>query len=154
MPAKLDSKLAPPTVPRRPGSEHRWRGHTAANDSSPAIQALEQWRRWTETFTVKAADGTPTTVTITINGANDSAVISSSGTTGSVTEDAGVNGAGNLVANGALSVTDTDLGQAGFQTQTNKAGLYGTFNLAANGAWTYSPTMAKLRSSSWAQVKP
>ena len=110
---------------------------TAAN-GNPAIQALGNGNTLTETFTVKAADGTPTTVTITINGANDSAVISSSGTTGSVTEDAGVNGAGNLVANGTLSVTDTDLGQAGFQTQTNKAGLYGTFNLAANGAWTYS----------------
>ena len=53
--------------------------------------------------------------------------------TGSVTEDAGVNGAGNLVANGTLTVTDTDAGQAGFQAGTTH-GAYGDLALNADGA--------------------
>jgi VCBS repeat-containing protein len=59
-----------------------------ANNSQAAIQQLGDGQTLTETFTVKAADGTASTVTVTINGTNDVAVISSSGTTGSVTEDA------------------------------------------------------------------
>ena len=54
-------------------------------------------------------------VTITINGTNDAAVISSAGTTGSVTEDVGVDGTGHINTGGTLSVTDVDAGQAGFQ---------------------------------------
>ena len=106
-------------------------------ERQPCDQALGNGDTLTETFTVKAADGTPATVTITINGSNDAAVISSSGTTGSVTEDTGVNGAGNLVANGTLTVTDTDAGQAGFQAGTTH-GAYGDLALNADGTWTYT----------------
>ena len=121
----------------RPGSECRWHGLT------PSRTATLRSKRWngdtlTETFTVKAADGTPATVTITINGSKRCRChLPSSGTTGSVTEDTGVNGAGNLVANGTLTVTDTDAGQAGFQAGTTH-GAYGDLALNADGTWTYT----------------
>jgi VCBS repeat-containing protein len=108
-----------------------------ANNSQAAIQQLGDGQTLTETFTVKAADGTTSSVTVTINGTNDVAVISSSGTTGSVTEDAGVS-AGQISTGGTLSVADTDAGQAGFQAQPGTNGAYGTFTLAADGTWTYS----------------
>ena len=110
--------------------------YTASNNN-PAIQQLGSGDTLTEAFAVKATDGTTATVTVTINGSNDVPVLSSSGTTGSVTEDVGVNGAGNLVANGTLSITDTDAGQSGFQAGTIN-GTYGTLALNANGSWTYT----------------
>ncbi len=108
-----------------------------ANNSQAAIQQLGDGQTLTETFTVKAADGTTSSVTVTINGTNDGAVISSSGTTGSVTEDAGVS-AGQISTGGTLSVSDTDAGQATFQAQPGTNGAYGTFTLAADGTWTYT----------------
>ncbi len=48
-----------------------------ANNSQAAIQQLGDGQTLTETFTVKAADGTTSSVTVTINGTNDAAVISS-----------------------------------------------------------------------------
>ncbi|MFT3956297.1 MAG: Ig-like domain-containing protein [Piscinibacter sp.] len=61
--------------------------YTAAN-GNPAIQALGAGQTLTETFTVRSADGTTSSVVVTINGTNDVAVISAG--TGSVTEDVAV----------------------------------------------------------------
>ena len=58
--------------------------YTASN-TNPAIQALGAGDTLTETFTVTSADGTTSSVVVTINGTNDAAVISTG--TGSVTED-------------------------------------------------------------------
>ena len=108
--------------------------YTASN-SNPAVQALGAGQTLTETFTVTFADGTTSTVVVTINGTNDAAVISAG--TGSVTEDVGVVG-GNIATGGTLTVTDVDTGQASFQAQASTAGTYGTFTLGTNGAWTYT----------------
>ncbi|WP_216640188.1 VCBS domain-containing protein [Aeromonas sp. CA23] len=51
------------------------------------VQYLGQGETKVETFVVKSQDGTEHTVTITITGVNDSAVISGADT-GAVTEDA------------------------------------------------------------------
>src|SRR6185369_9839239 len=89
------------------------------------------------TFSVKSADGTSSSVTVTIQGTNDVAVISGINT-GSVTEDTAVNASGNLTTGGTLSVADVDNGHAVFQAQPATAGAYGTFTLAADGTWTYA----------------
>ncbi|MBT2869897.1 VCBS domain-containing protein, partial [Chromobacterium violaceum] len=64
-------------------SDGHWRYDLNNND--PTIQALTEGETRTETFTVKSADGTTSTVTITIVGTNDTAVISTGA--GQVKED-------------------------------------------------------------------
>src|SRR6185295_16828988 len=93
----------------------------AAANSNATIQALRADQSLTETFTVKSADGTSSSVTVTIQGTEDTAVI----------------GSGNLTTGGTLSVADVDNSQAVFQAQPATAGTYGTFTLATDGTWTY-----------------
>ena len=50
------------------------------------------------------------------------------------------------VANGTLSVTDADAGQAGFQAGTTH-GAYGDLTLNADGTWNYTAANGNLRSS-------
>ena len=69
------------------------------------------------------------TVSVTVVGVNDGAVIGGTAT-GSVTEDT------QLTASGALTVSDADAGEATFQAGTI-AGSYGALALSANGQWTY-----------------
>ena len=86
----------------------------------------------TDTFTVFSQDGSASnTVTVTINGTNDTATVSADAQ--SVTED----DAALLTTGGTVTVTDTDAGEAFAQPQTNTAGTYGTFNIDASGNWTY-----------------
>ena len=92
-----------------------------------------------DSFEVTSKDGSATeTVTITIDGVNDAATISSAGAgetkTGEVTEDIA------LTASGTLSVSDVDTGEAGFQVVTGgtTANQYGTFDIDAAGNWTYT----------------
>ncbi len=100
------------------------------NNSDPAVQALGAGQTLTETFTVASVDGTSSSVTVTVNGTNDAAVISSG--TGSATEDA------TLSTGGTLTISDVDSGQASFTAQPSTAGAYGTFSLDASGNWTYT----------------
>ncbi|MFP5418618.1 MAG: retention module-containing protein, partial [Gammaproteobacteria bacterium] len=102
----------------------------ALDNANATVQALGAGQTLTETFTVSSIDGTSSTVTVTINGTNDAAVISSG--TGSVTED------GSLTTAGTLSISDTDAGQASFVAQPSTSGAYGTFTLGTDGAWTYA----------------
>ena len=59
------------------------------DNSNPAVQALNVGQTLTDTFTAFTVDGTAQLVTITINGANDAAVISGTAI-GTVTEAGGV----------------------------------------------------------------
>ncbi|HEY2925622.1 beta strand repeat-containing protein, partial [Piscinibacter sp.] len=114
--------------------------YTASN-ASPAIQALGNGQTLTETFAVASVDGSATSsVTVTINGTNDIAVVSAA--SGAVTEDSAVDGAGNLVTGGTVSISDVDAGQASFVAQPGTAGAYGSFTLAADGTWTYTASNA------------
>ena len=116
---------------RRRQSRRRWTGgrHAAASDdgfgtytltaagvwtytldnNNAAVQALNVGQTLTDTFTATTVDGTAQLVTITIDGANDAAVISGT-VTGSVTEAGGVaNGTpGTPTATGDLNSTDVD----------------------------------------------
>ena len=110
---------------------------------SGAINALTT--PTTESFTVMVSDGTLSanqTFTITINGANDAAIISGT-TTGSVIEAGGVANAtpGTPTTTGTLTDTDVDNTPNTFtavSSPTASAGGYGTFTMTAAGVWTYT----------------
>ena len=105
--------------------------------ANSAVQYLKSGETKVETFTVQSVDGTAHTVTVTIHGVSDIAVIGGNAV-GAVTEDLNVT-AGNLTTGGALTVTDPDAGEASFQgTVTPSAGALGTLTIAPNGTWTYS----------------
>ncbi|WP_271585306.1 VCBS domain-containing protein [Bradyrhizobium sp. CCBAU 45389] len=112
------------------------------DNNSTAVQALNNGATLTDSFTVTSADGTAQTVTITINGSNDGAVISGT-TSGSVIEAGGVaNGTpGTPTATGTLTDLDPDNASNTFTpvtTPRTSEGGFGTFTMAALGAWTYT----------------
>src|SRR5439155_1178906 len=102
--------------------------------ANSAFDNLNVGQSVSDTFTVAAADGTTTTVQVTINGTNDAAVLSSATVALFETNAA-------LTTGGTLTVSDVDSAQT-FVPQTNVAGTNGTFSIAANGAWTYTANSA------------
>jgi len=86
---------------------------------------------YTDTFSVSATDGTATSVTINITGANDAAILSADIV--NLTE---TNLASDLGASGTLTISDVD-SPATFLVQAGMTGSYGTFGIGADGAWTY-----------------
>src|SRR5258706_7733783 len=110
------------------------------NNSNAAVQALNVGGTLTDTFSVLTQDGTAQTVTVTINGTNDAAVISGT-STGSVIEAGGVaNGTpGTPTASGTLTDTDVDNAANTFQTVAAGAatvGCYSNSMMTAGGGWT------------------
>ncbi|MDP3705863.1 MAG: VCBS domain-containing protein [Legionellaceae bacterium] len=97
--------------------------------ANSAFDNLNSGQSVSDQFNVASADGTVTTVQVTINGANDAAVLSSASATLSETNAA-------LSTGGTLTITDVD-NPATYVAQTNVAGTNGVFNIGANGAWTY-----------------
>ena len=101
------------------------------NNADPAVQALGAGQTLpAESFSVATLDGTTATVTVSIAGTNDGAVIGVGA--GSVSEDL------VLTTGGTLTISDTDSGESAFAPQPATAGLFGTFTLAADGSWTYA----------------
>ncbi|MBR8657749.1 VCBS domain-containing protein, partial [Achromobacter sp. Marseille-Q0513] len=103
------------------------------------VKGLKTGESITETFTVYVDDGkggkTPETITVTINGTDDGAVITPSkpgDDKGTVKEDE------ISTATGKLDVVDPDKGEAVFKPQTDFKGEHGTFSIDANGKWTYT----------------
>ncbi|MFT2111157.1 retention module-containing protein, partial [Marinomonas sp. 2405UD68-3] len=114
------------------GTDGAWTYDLTANDSE-AVQALDDGDTLTETFTVTTAGGETQTVTITINGTDDKAVITGSDS-GSVKEDE------IAQATGTLSVSDADADESIFVAQEDAPGEYGSFSVGTDGAWTYDLT--------------
>ncbi|MET4799716.1 VCBS repeat-containing protein [Bradyrhizobium sp. LB11.1] len=104
------------------------------DNSNAAVQALNPGGTLTDTFTVTTVDGTPQVVTITINGADDAAVISA------VTRNLAETNV-PLSTGGTLTIQDPDSPQS-FVAQAGTAGQYGTFTLAADGTWSYVASSA------------
>ena len=102
--------------------------------ANSAFDNLNVGQSVSDTFTVAAADGTTSTVQVTITGTNDAAVLSSA------TVDLDATNA-PLTTGGTLTVVDVDSPQA-FVPQTNVAGANGTFSIAADGTWTYTANSA------------
>src|SRR5437773_148935 len=109
------------------------------NDANSTVQALNVGGTLTDSFTVTTVDGTPKVVTITINGRNDSAIISGTAT-GSVIEAGGVTPS-TPATRGAHADTDVDNAPNAFTTvssPTVSAGGYGFLTMTAAGVWTYT----------------
>ena len=112
------------------------------DNSNPAVQALNVGQTLTDTFTAITVDGTAQLVTITINGANDAAVITGAAN-GSVTEAGGVaNGTpGTPTATGDLNSTDVDNPNDAWTavgSATASTNGYGSYTLTPTGVWTYT----------------
>ncbi|MEH2531090.1 VCBS repeat-containing protein [Bradyrhizobium sp. AZCC 1588] len=107
------------------------------DQANSTVQALNVGDTLTDTFTVTTIDGTAQVVTVTINGANDAAVISGA-TTGSVIEDSGAK-CDEPTVTGTLTATDVDNapGFAAVNCPTASDAGYGTFTMTADGVWTY-----------------
>lgn len=102
-----------------------------------ATQALGASSTVHDTLAVTSSDGTATRlIDVTINGANEAAVIGTP-TVAGVIEDTNVV-AGELLASGLISISDPDQGEAAFNTAvTGAAGNIGSLNLSASGSYTY-----------------
>ncbi len=102
-----------------------------------AIDFLAAGQKLTQSYDVTISDGhggTATqTVSVTITGTNDAAMITGAAT-GNVVEDT----AATLITAGKLNIADVDTGESSFVAQASAAGTYGTFVLNADGNWTYS----------------
>jgi hypothetical protein len=87
----------------------------AVDDANAAVQGLNSSDTLHELVTVATADGTTQVIDVTINGANDAAVITGA-STAELTETNAIQSTG-----GTLSATDAD-GSAAFVVQTDVAG--------------------------------
>ena len=105
------------------------------NNADPDTNALTAGQEVTDSFTIKASDGTETAVTITVTGAPDRGEIEGD-VSGSVREAAGdEDDQAQDRAGGRVRVAgDPD---ARFTVQTDTATTYGEFSLTAEGVWTY-----------------
>jgi VCBS repeat-containing protein len=109
------------------------------DDNNAAVQALNSTGANTtlhELVTVTTADGTQKVIDVTINGANDAAVLSSASV--NLTE---TNSATDISTFGSLTISDVDSATT-FVAQAGTAGSYGTFAINAGGAWTYTASSA------------
>lgn len=120
--------------------------------ANSAYDNLNVGQSYADTFTTSAIDGTQTTVRVTINGTNDAALIGDP-TVAAVTENLGVNAAGNLSASGSIALSDVD-NPATFKTTVTKAnGTLGNLVLAPNGAYTYTVANSAVRYLETGQTK-
>ncbi|QRY81741.1 retention module-containing protein [Pseudomonas sp. PDNC002] len=97
--------------------------------ANSALDSLSAGQVAQDTFVVKSADGTATSVKVTIIGTNDAAVIGSTSVTLQETD-------APLTANGHLSISDVD-SPATFQVQTDKVGTLGNFSIDSAGNWSF-----------------
>ena len=102
--------------------------------ANSAFDELNVGQNVSDTFTVSSADGTQTTVQVTINGANDPAVL---GTAAIVLDETNE----PLKPTGTLSIRDADNPET-FVAQSNVKGRNGTFSIDSSGNWIYEASSA------------
>jgi VCBS repeat-containing protein len=110
------------------------------NESNGTVQALNSGQSITDSFTIHTADGTAQTVTVTIYGANDAAVVTGT-STGSVTESGGALFSGTPTASGSLDDTDVDNTSHLFQAVASLSATdhsYGGYTVDASGNWSFT----------------
>ncbi|MDK9716592.1 MAG: VCBS domain-containing protein [Trichlorobacter sp.] len=110
-----------------------------ADNSAPKVQALQGGHQATDSIEVMTADGTRQTITVTLAGTNDAAVITENSPGNPVKEDTLTRGSAYSQASGKLEVTDTDQGENHFKAEfhgVSDSG-YGGFIVAPTGAWIY-----------------
>ena len=102
--------------------------------ANAAFDSLNVGDSLSDTFSVESIDGTQTSVTVTINGTNDAAVLSSATTDLDETD-------APLSTGGTLAISDVD-SEESFVEQTDTAGANGHFSIDGNGAWSYTANAA------------
>ncbi|WP_372241484.1 VCBS domain-containing protein, partial [Aeromonas dhakensis] len=102
--------------------------------ANSAFNELNVGDQVSETFGVTSVDGTKSSVTVTITGSNDAAVVSSANVTLTETD-------APLVTGGTLTATDVDNPDNTF-TPITVVGQYGEFTLAKDGQWTFTANSA------------
>ena len=106
-------------------------------ETSSAHNEFVAGRTYTDRLTVESADGTKSTITVSILGTNDAAVITGTAA-GSVTEDVNVSLFGNLKTTGTLAVSDPDAGESEFRTTVSSgSGAWGDLQIGRDGKWAY-----------------
>ncbi|MEZ8178208.1 VCBS domain-containing protein [Vibrio sp. 1F292] len=95
------------------------------DNTNPTVQALGKGSTATDTITVHSADGTPHQVTITVNGTNDAATVSSATVAIYETDKA-------VTTSGTLTSTDVDNPDNAF-TPDSISGTNGDLTIDANG---------------------
>ncbi|WP_157936468.1 VCBS domain-containing protein [Vibrio splendidus] len=100
------------------------------DNKNPAVQALGKGATATDTITVHSADGTPHQVTITVNGTNDKATVSSATVAIAETDKA-------VTTSGTLTSTDVDNPDNTF-TPDSISGTNGDLTIDANGHWVFT----------------
>ncbi|WAG04189.1 VCBS domain-containing protein [Aeromonas hydrophila] len=121
------------------------------NVDNSKVQYLGEGETKVETFTVASVDGTTHTVTITITGVNDAAVITGSDT-GGVTEDESTP---LLTETGTLSVTDVDgADEAKFVAGNGAPSADALGSLTITKAVPGPTTSTTARCSTWARARP
>lgn len=112
--------------------------------SNTDVLASHAGEHLTENFTVSALDGTVETFTITINGMNDTAVISGQNSE-LLSESESPDASGQVFASGTLFIEDVDRGEDQFSDDVvAEAGTLGTLTIDATGAWSYSVQRAEI----------
>ncbi len=108
---------------------------TYSQANNAATHALAQGEMQVETLTLTVTDDQGATddraFYISIMGANDAPVITSTPQSGTVTED------GQLTASGQVTATDVDHGSV-LTYSGDATGTFGTFTVEADGRWTYT----------------
>ncbi|WP_394208935.1 VCBS domain-containing protein [Enterovibrio calviensis] len=107
--------------------------YTTNDSSHSAIKSLTDGEKLTDTITVYSVDGSETQISITINGANDDAVIGGD-ITATVTDNNGT-----LATSGTLTSTDIDGNDNAFIAETITTPR-GEVTIAENGNWTFTST--------------
>ncbi|CDU06008.1 VCBS repeat protein [Vibrio coralliirubri] len=104
------------------------------DNSNPNVQALGKGATATDTITIHSADGTPHQVTITVNGTNDKAIVSSATVAIDETDIA-------VTTSGTLTSTDVDNPDNAF-TPDSIGGTNGNLTIDANGHWVFTANSA------------
>ncbi|WP_258185533.1 VCBS domain-containing protein [Vibrio splendidus] len=104
------------------------------DNSNPNVQALGKGATATDTITIHSADGTPHQVTITVNGTNDAATVSSATVAIDETDKA-------VTTSGTLTSTDVDNPDNTF-TPDSITGTNGDLTIDANGHWAFTANSA------------
>lgn len=114
------------------------------NESNATVEALNVGASLSDTFTIHTADGTSQTITVTIQGANDAAVVTGT-TTGEVVESGGALFSGTAVASGTLDDTDVDNTSHLFAASSGSTDhSYGSYAIDASGHWSFTLNNANL----------
>ncbi|WP_409586179.1 VCBS domain-containing protein [Vibrio rotiferianus] len=104
------------------------------DNTKPYVQALGKSGTATDIFTVHSADGTPHQVTITINGSNNTAIVSSATVTVDETDKA-------ITTSGTLTSTDVDNPDNTF-TPDSITGTHGNLTIDSHGHWAFTANSA------------